>query len=128
MSGDTTQNGEPSEPAVPVVGEPADSGVIPVEVQPPGPETDLEAKIANLEKDKKENWDRYLRAAANFGEATRNLPLPRSPGDEVAPAVAANHFDPRAEKMSVRQRAPRSNMVTVTRNIGRVGMDLVIEQ
>ncbi|HEX2685457.1 MAG TPA: nucleotide exchange factor GrpE [Kofleriaceae bacterium] len=66
MSGDTTQNGEPSEPAVPVVGEPADSGVIPVEVQSPGPETDLEAKIANLEKDKKDNWDRYLRTAADL--------------------------------------------------------------
>src|SRR5512144_2044482 len=66
MSGEPNQNGEPSEPTAPADGELADSGVFPVEVEPPGPENELEArdaKIANLEKDKKENWDRYLRTA-----------------------------------------------------------------
>jgi molecular chaperone GrpE len=55
-----------------------DSGaVIPVEVEPPAaaaaaPETpanptaELEAKVATLEKEKKDNWDRYLRAAADL--------------------------------------------------------------
>ena len=52
------------------------SGVIPVEVEPPdaAPGTDpiaeLEAKLAVAEKEKKDNWDRYLRAAADL-ENTR---------------------------------------------------------
>jgi molecular chaperone GrpE len=66
MSGEPNQNGEPSEPAAPAHGEPAGSGVIPVEVEPPGLGNDMEARIANLEKDKKENWDRYLRTAADL--------------------------------------------------------------
>jgi molecular chaperone GrpE len=66
MSGDITQNGEPSEPPAPAAGEPAEGGVLPVEVAPPGPENNLEAKIASLEKDKKETWDRYLRTAADL--------------------------------------------------------------
>src|SRR5512146_149230 len=69
MSGEPNQNGEPSEPTAPADGEPADSGVFPVEVEPPGPENELEArdaKIASLEKDKKDNWDRYLRTAADL--------------------------------------------------------------
>ncbi len=49
-------------------------GVIPVEVEvePPAPATaeteapDLDAKLAAAEKEKKENWDRYLRAAADL--------------------------------------------------------------
>jgi molecular chaperone GrpE len=43
--------------------------VIPVEVVPPqgGADGDsLEAKIATLEKEKRENWDRYLRTAADL--------------------------------------------------------------
>lgn len=68
-----------SEPAKPEGSEPeltADSGVIPVEVVPPDavpgtdPIADLEAKLAVAEKEKKENWDRYLRAAADL-ENTR---------------------------------------------------------
>jgi len=68
MSGEPNQNGEPSEPAAPADGGPADSGVFPVEVEPPvpAPGNDLEARIATLEKDKKDNWDRYLRTAADL--------------------------------------------------------------
>lgn len=43
-----------------------DSGVLPVEVEAPDPVATLEARIATLEKEKKENWDRYLRAAADL--------------------------------------------------------------
>ncbi|HET9986994.1 MAG TPA: nucleotide exchange factor GrpE [Kofleriaceae bacterium] len=56
--------------------EPDQSGVIPVEVEPPDaaptadPVAELEAKLAVAEKEKKENWDRYLRAAADL-ENTR---------------------------------------------------------
>jgi molecular chaperone GrpE len=52
------------------------SGVIPVEVEPPDPPppadpiAELEARLAVAEKEKKENWDRYLRAAADL-ENTR---------------------------------------------------------
>ncbi len=77
MSADPTREeesaGEPSADA---------SGVIPVEVEPPdangsAPESTapdpialLETKIAQLEKEKKDNYDRYLRAAADL-ENTR---------------------------------------------------------
>jgi molecular chaperone GrpE len=48
----------------------ASGDVIPVEVVPPAEGSDqeesLEAKIATLEKEKKENWDRYLRTAADL--------------------------------------------------------------
>jgi molecular chaperone GrpE len=43
---------------------PDTSGVIPVEVE--APENDLEQKLAAAEKEKKENWDRYLRTAADL--------------------------------------------------------------
>src|SRR5262249_21746701 len=72
MSGEPNQNGEPSEPAAPADGQPADSGVFPVEVEPPALGNDQDAqdaqdaKIASLEKDKKDNWDRYLRTAADL--------------------------------------------------------------
>ena len=75
MSGEPNQNGEPTEPAAPADGEPADSGVFPVEVAPPalgndqeaqGAQDVQEAKIASLEKEKKDNWDRYLRTAADL--------------------------------------------------------------
>jgi molecular chaperone GrpE len=50
------------------------SSVIPVEVVPPDapadPIAELEAKLAVAEKEKKENWDRYLRSAADL-ENTR---------------------------------------------------------
>ncbi|MGE0546728.1 MAG: nucleotide exchange factor GrpE [Kofleriaceae bacterium] len=66
-------SGEPSPDDPERIPDSADSGAIPVEVEPPsGPETggdplkDLEAKYAALEKEKKDNWDRYLRAAADL--------------------------------------------------------------
>ena len=82
MSGEPNQNGEPKDaPADAVVG--ADDGELPVEVEPPerpegpnGPDGQverdgLEAKIAALEKEKKDNWDRYLRAAADLENARK---------------------------------------------------------
>lgn len=65
MSGEPKENGEPTDPPVQTDGE-ADSGVFPIEVEPPAPEPDLETRIASLEKEKKDNWDRYLRAAADL--------------------------------------------------------------
>jgi molecular chaperone GrpE len=71
-------SGEPNEdPAAPAPAEGAaaaesteptadDSGVLPVEVEAPDPIATLEAKVATLEKEKKENWDRYLRSAADL--------------------------------------------------------------
>ena len=70
MSGESSDpepgHGPPAEAA-----DAGDSGVIPVEVVPPGEEkaaeaNPLEAKVATLEKEKKDNWDRYLRAAADL--------------------------------------------------------------
>jgi molecular chaperone GrpE len=75
MSGEPNQNGEPTDPAAPADGEPADGGGFPVEVEPPALGNDQEApaaqdvqeaKIASLEKEKKDNWDRYLRTAADL--------------------------------------------------------------
>lgn len=40
--------------------------MIPVEVEAPAEGGEAEARIAALEKEKKENWDRYLRAAADL--------------------------------------------------------------
>ena len=83
MSGEPNQNGEPTDaPAEAIAG--VDGGELPVEVVPPeqaeGAELDarieaadqtdqkdgLEARIAALEKEKQDNWDRYLRAAADL--------------------------------------------------------------
>ena len=67
MSGEPKPD-EPAEPGADT------SGVIPVEVEAPDagapPEPDFESKLAAAEKEKKENWDRYLRAAADL-ENTR---------------------------------------------------------
>jgi molecular chaperone GrpE len=78
---------EPEEPAAPPAAEPApaaaapaDDATIPVEVEAPAPAAaaseaaaatppaanEQADKIAALEKEKKENWDRYLRAAADL--------------------------------------------------------------
>ena len=65
MSGEPNQNGEPMDAPAQADREP-DGDVIPVEVEPPAAEPDLEARLASLEKDKKDNWDRYLRAAADL--------------------------------------------------------------
>jgi molecular chaperone GrpE len=81
MSGQPNQHDE----AAPTSEGGADaSAVIPVEVEPPegasgqegaeatpseekkDPTAELEAKLAAAEKEKKENWDRYLRAAADL--------------------------------------------------------------
>ena len=71
MSGEPNQNGEPKDaPADAANG--AENGELPVEVVPPeagiaeAEEVGVEARIAALEKDKKDNWDRYLRAAADL--------------------------------------------------------------
>lgn len=78
MSGEPNQNGEPKDAPAPA-GNGAENGELPVEVVPPeggieggiveaqAPGDDgAEARIAALEKDKKDNWDRYLRAAADL--------------------------------------------------------------
>jgi molecular chaperone GrpE len=78
MSGEPNQNGETSG-TVEADGAGADSGVFPVEVEAPAaPDAAadsaattpvasiLDTKIAGLEKEKKDNWDRYLRAAADL--------------------------------------------------------------
>jgi molecular chaperone GrpE len=71
MSGEPTPNGESTPPPRPeaedAAGEVADTSVFPVEVEAPVTlGNELESKIAGLEKDKKDNWDRYLRAAADL--------------------------------------------------------------
>lgn len=89
MSGDPSQS-DPAAP--PPSGGQDDSGLLPVEVEAPAtaaaadasapaeggiaPEpapsaeatkiAELEAKVATLEKEKKDNWDRYLRSAADL--------------------------------------------------------------
>ncbi len=70
MSGQSPKDAAPPPEGEP---EPDASGVIPVEVVPPdeaAPEVsataELEAKLATAEKEKKDNWDRYLRAAADL--------------------------------------------------------------
>jgi molecular chaperone GrpE len=68
MSGEPNEHDpQPAAPAA-VADEPtADaSGGIQVEVEPPDGDAGLEAKVATLEKEKKDNWDRYLRAAADM--------------------------------------------------------------
>ena len=74
MSGEPNQNGEPKDAPAPA-GNGAENGELPVEVEPPegaiaeaAAQTDdaVEARITALEKDKKDNWDRYLRAAADL--------------------------------------------------------------
>ncbi len=60
MSGDAPPDGTaPDDKDDAAAGE-----VIPVEVVPP--ENDAETRIAALEKEKKDNWDRYLRSAADL--------------------------------------------------------------
>src|SRR5580704_3965829 len=62
MSGEPKSD-EPAEPTADA------SGVIPVEVEAPdeaaGPD-DLEQKLAAAEKEKKDNWDRHPRSAADL--------------------------------------------------------------
>lgn len=80
MSGEPTQSEDPAAAAAPGAKEPGadDSGILPVEVEapaeggapaeaaPPDKTAELEAKLAAAEKEKKDNWDRYLRAAADL--------------------------------------------------------------
>jgi molecular chaperone GrpE len=68
MSGEPTQD-EPKPAAE--EGSSSDGGVIPVEVEAPeapaqDPVKQLEDKLAAAEKEKKDNWDRYLRSAADI--------------------------------------------------------------
>src|ERR1041385_6924348 len=73
MSGDATP--DETKPASEEVKEAA-GDVLPVEVEAPeptppaepekNPVAELEAKIAGLEKEKKDNWEKYLRAAADI--------------------------------------------------------------
>ena len=73
----TTGTDEPAPPASASGAGAVDDAQIPVEVEaPPAGEVveaapvdrvaELEAKVAALEKEKKENWERYLRAAADL--------------------------------------------------------------
>jgi molecular chaperone GrpE len=67
MSGEPTQD-DPTPAAEDASS--SEGGVIPVEVEAPEPAKDpvkeLEEKLAAAEKEKKENWDRYLRGAADL--------------------------------------------------------------
>jgi molecular chaperone GrpE len=91
MSGEPNQNAEPKDASA-QAGNGADHGELPVEVVPPeragqngrdgaasgdghpqegqvsevSARDELEARIAALDKEKKENWDRYLRTAADL--------------------------------------------------------------
>jgi molecular chaperone GrpE len=71
MSGESNPTGEaPPADSAGEVAENAENATLPVEVEAPTAAPDasaeLEAKIAGLEKEKKDNWDRYLRAAADL--------------------------------------------------------------
>jgi len=66
MSGEPNQNGELTDAPAEVDAGAGDASVFPVEVVAPELGNGLETKIAALEKDKKDNWDRYLRAAADL--------------------------------------------------------------
>ena len=68
MSGEPNEDPAAAPPPSEPTSEPSadDSGVLPVEVEAPDPVATLEAKVATLEKEKKDNWDRYLRAAADL--------------------------------------------------------------
>jgi molecular chaperone GrpE len=78
MSAEPTEHDESAPPVADAAEPAADaSSVIPVEVEapdiaeaepPPPPDraAELEAKLAVVEKEKKDNWDRYLRGAADL--------------------------------------------------------------
>jgi molecular chaperone GrpE len=76
MSGEPKEHDESAPAATEAAETPAEiSDVIPVEVEapdapeaaaPPDRVAELEAKLAAAEKEKKENWDRYLRGAADL--------------------------------------------------------------
>jgi molecular chaperone GrpE len=77
MSGEPATQDEPKQSQE--KGSSSDGGVLPVEVEAPAeaapvpapdPVKELEEKLAAAEKEKKDNWDRYLRAAADL-ENTR---------------------------------------------------------
>ncbi|MBA3457240.1 MAG: nucleotide exchange factor GrpE [Deltaproteobacteria bacterium] len=76
MSGEPKEHDESAPAAAAAEETPSGSNdVIPVEVEapdvvevvpPPDPVAELETKLAAAEKEKKENWDRYLRGAADL--------------------------------------------------------------
>ena len=83
MSGEPTDNDPPVAAPVGEDGGAGESGAgdtsIPVEVVPPdppavaavSPTAELEAKVATLEKEKKDNFDKYLRAVADLENARK---------------------------------------------------------
>src|ERR1700712_5674910 len=84
MSGEPTDNDPPVAAPVGDDGGAGESGAgdstIPVEVEPPdpppiaavvSPTAELEAKVATLEKEKKDNFDKYLRAVADLENARK---------------------------------------------------------
>ncbi len=73
MSGESNENSAAEGgalPPEPVSDSAAEGSDIPVEVEPPsGPEAriaELETKLTVAEKEKKDNWDKYLRGAADL--------------------------------------------------------------
>lgn len=72
MSGDPSPTDDPAATpptaSVTAPGGPEDSEILPVEVEvaPVDKVAELEAKVIALEKEKKDNWDRYLRSAADL--------------------------------------------------------------
>jgi len=67
MSGEPTQQDEPADPPSDTAGAVTEGEVIAVEVvSPDAVPNELELRCAAAEKEKKENWDRYLRAAADL--------------------------------------------------------------
>src|SRR5262245_50214930 len=68
MSGDPQDEPKP---------EPEQGEVLPVEVEPPEPAPDpiveLQQKLDAADKEKKENWDRYLRAAADVENVRKRV-------------------------------------------------------
>ena len=69
MSGDDGQDDPKTPPAEDKPAEDSSGDVIPVEVEPPDekdPVKELAEKLAAAEKEKKDNWDRYLRSAADL--------------------------------------------------------------
>ncbi|HEY5952058.1 MAG TPA: nucleotide exchange factor GrpE [Kofleriaceae bacterium] len=66
MSGDDSQPESKTSPEEKPPEESSSGDVIPVEVEAPDPSKELEDKLAAAEKEKKDNWDRYLRAAADI--------------------------------------------------------------
>jgi molecular chaperone GrpE len=66
MSGEPSPDEPKTAPEETAPEETSGGDVIPVEVEAPDPIKDLETKLAAAEKEKKDNWERYLRSAADI--------------------------------------------------------------